>query len=175
MGIPPCGHKAREQGVMIKVFASCQPNQKAGDPCYSVEGVEFSEEDQCMYFNSNKQLTENQTSIKGDFNKLVCCKGPDDACPAESELKNWKWVDAVSGEIWTNIRLMRSIDRGSQSWYYILLYNEIDEERRTQFKAQAPGILDVADWGYVLASGWGKDPPRSTQDKIRQWTGVSRR
>ena len=61
MGIPPCGHKAREQGVMIKIFASCQPNQRAGDPCYSVEGVQFMEEDQCMRFTSYKQLTESQT------------------------------------------------------------------------------------------------------------------
>ena len=39
LGIPPCGHRAREQGILVKVLASCQPDQKAAEPCHSVEGV----------------------------------------------------------------------------------------------------------------------------------------
>ena len=174
MGIPPCGHKAREQGVMIRILASCQPDQRAGDPCYSVEGVWFSEEDQCMYF-CYKQLTESQTSIWGNFTKLVCCKGPDDACPAESAFKNWKWADAVSGQMCSNIRIVRSKDRGRPAWYYVLLSSG-DEEYISQFNAQSTtGAFDVADWGYVLASGFGEDPPQSIKDKTYKWTWVSRR
>ena len=172
MGIPPCGHTAREQGVMIKIYASCQPYQRAGDPCYSVEAVEFREEDQCMYF-LNKQLTESQTSIWCDFTRLVCCKGPDDACPAESAFKNWKWADAVSGEIGKKVYLVRGIARGRPAWHIVLLSSG-DEEHKSQFLAQvATGTADVADWGYVVASGWGKDPPQSVKDKIDNWTRVS--
>ena len=174
MGIPPCGHKARERGVMIKIAASCLPDQRAGDPCYSVEGVEFSEEDQGMYFRF-KQLTESQTSTGANFTKLVCCKGPDDACPAESAFKNWKWADAMSGKMRRNWYTVRGKVRGRPSWYYVLLSSG-DEEYRAQFKASkvATGHIDVADWGYVLASGWGKDPPQSITDKFDLWTWVGR-
>ena len=172
MGIPPCGHKAKELGLMININASCQPDQRAGDPCYSVEGVEFSEEDQCMYF-CYKQLTKSQTSIWGNFTKLVCCKEPDDACPAESAFENWKWADAVSGEMRSNRYIVIGKDRGRPGWHCVLLSSG-DEEYRAQFLAQvATGNVDVADWGYILASGWGEGPPQSIMEKTEQWTWVS--
>ena len=173
MGIPPCGHKARELGLMIKIYASCQLDQRAGDPCYSVEGVKFIEEDQYMGF-YRKQLTESQTSILGNFTKLVCCKGPDDACPVESAFKNWKWADAVSGEMRRNHYIVRGKDGERPAWHVVQLSSG-DEEYRAQFKAQlATGTINTADWGYVLASGFGKDPPQSIKDKIDRWTWVSR-
>ena len=158
---------------MISINASCQPDQRAGDPCYSVEGVEFSEEDQCMSFYS-KQLTESQKSIWGNFTKLVCCKGPDDACPAESAFKNWKWADAVSGEMRSNRYIVRGEDRGRPGWHYVLLSSG-DEEYRAKYKAQVAtgNDINLDDWGYVLASGWGEDPPQSIKDKINNWTWVS--
>ena len=173
MGIPPCGHKVREQGVMIRIYASCQPGQRAGDPCYSVEGLEFSEEEQCVYF-LNKQLTESQTTLKGDFTRLVCCKEPDDACPAESAFKNWKWADVVSGKMCSNHRIVRGTDRGRPAWFFIIRSSG-DEEHVAQYNAQfATGdTMNLADWGYVVASGWGEDPPQSIKDKIAAWTRVS--
>lgn len=36
-GITPCGHRARERKLLLRVFASCQPTQKAVEPCYSIE------------------------------------------------------------------------------------------------------------------------------------------
>ena len=157
---------------MIKIHASCQPNQKAGDPCYSVEGVRFSEEDQCMHFTSIQKLTESQTSIWGNFTQLVCCKGPNDACHAESAFKNWKWADAVSGKMHSNCYIVRGEDRGRPGWYYVLLSSG-DEEYVARYKVQlTTGHTNLADWGYILASGWGKDPPQSMKDKINNWTQV---
>ena len=160
---------------MIKIFASCQPDQRAGDPCYSVEGVQFSEEKQCMSFHSNKKLTESQTSIGGDFTNLVCCKGPDDTCPAESAFKNWKWADAVSGEIGNKVYIVRGKDRGRPAWHYVILSSG-DEEHIAQFRARttppATETIRVNEWGYIVASGWGKDPPQSMKDKIENWTRV---
>ena len=159
---------------MIRVFASCQPNQKAGDPCYSVEAVEFREEDQCMYF-LNKQLTKSQTTLKGEFTKLVCCKGPDDACPAKSVFKNWKWVDvATSDKMRRNIYCVRDTDRGRPVWHYVLL-SSAEKEYVAHFKAEVAidYSINFAYWGYVLASGWGEDPPQNIEDKIDEWTCVS--
>ena len=167
MGIPPCGHKAREQGVLIKVFASCLPDQKAGDLHYSLEGVELDENR--LIISRNKQLTDTQTTMWGDFTKLVCCREPDNPC-REGTFKNWRWQ--MSGKIRRSIRLVRGKDRGRPAWHYTLLSSG-DEENVDRFKAQyATGTINVADWGYVLASGWGEDPPESVEDKVLSWTTV---
>lgn len=61
-GIPPCEHGAREQGVLIKVFASCEADQEAVEPCYSVEGMEFNEYETLTYMYYFRK-TVNETVI----------------------------------------------------------------------------------------------------------------
>ena len=44
------------------------------------------------------------------------------------------------------------------SWRYIIL--DDNEDKKKKFLAQAKmGVVDLADYGQVLKSGWGKDPP----------------
>ena len=96
--------------------------------------------------------------------------------PAESAFKNWKWADTVSGKMRSNVRIVRGTDRGRPAWHYVLLSSG-DEEYSAHYQAQlaTETAIDVADWGYVQTSGWGKDPPQSITDKIDLWTWVSRR
>ena len=170
LGIPPCGHKARENGVLIKVFTSCQTHQKAGDPCYSLEGV-TDKEDQWIGFWRNKQLSENQTTQGGDFTKLMCLRDPDGPCQADN-FNEWRWKDAVSGEMQQAIRHVQYIDRGRPAWYYVLLSSG-DEEHVSACKAQVrTGTVNIADWGHILLSGWGENAPQHIHDKVNQWTLV---
>ena len=111
LGIPPCGHRAREQGILIKVFASCQPDQKAAEPCYSVEGVNVNNDGTLLYY-TRKQASETQTFCATDFTKLVCCRGPDELCRSEGALKNWTWQDAVNGGLKSRLIFFRGKDRG---------------------------------------------------------------
>ena len=39
-GVQPCGHKARERGMIIKVFASCRSNETPTKYCFSVSGTD---------------------------------------------------------------------------------------------------------------------------------------
>ena len=161
--IPPCGHKARESGVLIKVITSCKPHQKAGDPCYSLEGVEFDKENQCITF-WNEQLSESQrTWGRGDFTTLVCLRDPDRPCRAD-KFNNWRWEDAVSGEMRraTYTVTVTGTDRGRPCWHYMLLSSG-NEEHVSAFKAQLrTGRVNVADWG--------KDMPQDIKDKVYNWT-----
>jgi len=172
LGIPPCGHKARERGVLIKVITSCQGNQKAAEPCFSTDGTYVNSNDGIPCFIGIK-LTERQTSVHADFTKLVCCRDPGNPCPADDAFKNWKWDDAVSGEMRRNIYPVRGKDRGRPAWHYVLLSSG-DEDHVQGFKEQCrTGIIDVADWGYIIVSGWGEDPPNNIRDKVYNWTFVS--
>ena len=47
--IPPCGHRARENRALVKVFASCQPDQEATEPGYSVEAVTVEDDGSITY------------------------------------------------------------------------------------------------------------------------------
>ena len=61
------------------------------------------------------------------------------------------------------IYLVRGKDRGKPAWHYVLVEKLLFGLflKRTQ-----GGSLDVEDFGKVLKSGWGVDPPAGTKDKI---------
>ena len=172
LGIPPCGHKARERGVLIEVCASCQGNQKASEPCFSTDGAYVDANDGFLRFRRNKQLTKHQTTMIADFTQLVCCRDPGNHCPAEDAFKNWKWDDAVSGEMRRNIYLVRGKDEGRPAWHYVLLSSGDEDHVQGFWDEVKTGTLDVADWGYVIVSDWGEDPPHNTRDKVGGWTWV---
>ena len=61
------------------------------------------------------------------------------------------------------IYLGRGKDRGRAVWHYVLVKKHL---LGLLLKRVKGGSLDVADFGDILRSGWGKDPPQGTIDKI---------
>ena len=173
LGIPPCGHKARERGVLIEVCASCQGNQKASEPCFSTDGTYVDANRGTIWFKCD-HLTEHQTSMITDFTKLVCCRDTGSPCPADDAFKNWKWNDAVSGEMRRNIYLVRGKDKGRPAWHYALLSRGDEDHVQGFFDKLKTGTMDIADWSYIIVSGWGEDPPHNIRAKVLNWTCVCR-
>ena len=168
LGIPPCGHRAREQGILLRVFASCQPDQKAAEPSYSVEAVTVL--DDGTKISSAKQLTQ-QRSAWFAGTKLVCCRAPDSPCP-KNTFQHLKWEDGVDGKLST--RWIKKKEGGADKWYYIMLHRAGDEYAAAfdaQFKRDP--ALQLSDWGYVLESGQGTDIPQEIHDKVDDWTTVA--
>ena len=166
LGIPPCGHRARENGALVQVFASCQPNEEAAEPCHSIEAVTV-EDDGCFTVHP-KQLTQ-QKVIWFDSTALVCCRGPDSPCP-KNTFKHLKWENAVEK---TSIHEIKRKEGGRDMWYYIILHRAGDayrEEFLSRFAKDS--TLRLSDWGYVLESGEGKDIPQVVKDKVCKWTAV---
>ena len=168
LGIPPCGHRARERGVLIKVVASCQPDQKAAGPCYSVEATKVYA-DGTQRTNA-KQLTQ-QRPTWFDDTQLVCCRGPDSPCP-KNTFTHLKWEDNVSGCL--QVKSVKRKEGDAYKWYYIML-NRASEEYGSTFSSQfaKDSAMCLSDWGYVLESGEGRDIPQEIQDKVRKWTRVA--
>ena len=54
-------------------------------------------------------------------------------------------------------------DKGRAAWHYVLVKKHL---LGLFLKRSKGGSLDVADFGAVLRSGWGEDPPEGTTDKI---------
>ena len=154
LGIPPCGHRAREQGILVRVYASCQPDQKATEPCYSV-----------------KSVTVLQRSAWFDGTQLVCCRAPDSPCPRNT-FQHLKWEDGLDRKF--NKHWIKRKEGGAYKWYYIMLHRAGDEYAEA-FDAQCKRdpALQLSDWGYVLESGQGTDIPQEIHDKVRDWTTMA--
>ena len=61
------------------------------------------------------------------------------------------------------IYLVRGKDKGRAAWHYVLAKKHL---LGLFLKVTNGGSIDVADFGDILRSGWGKDPPEGTIDKI---------
>lgn len=61
------------------------------------------------------------------------------------------------------IYLVRGKDRGKPAWHYVAVQKALIGLFNKKTKG---GSLDVAKYGTLLASGWGKDPPESKRKQI---------
>ena len=166
--IPPCGHRAREKGTLIKVIASCRPDEEAGEPCYSIEALKI--EDDGSTIDYAEQLTH-QKSVWFDSTRLVCYKDPDSPCP-KTTFQHLKWDDAVDQSM--NIQSGKRNEGGRDMWYYIMLHRAgkaYQEAFISEFTKDR--TLRLRDWGYVLESGEGTDIPQEIKDKVRNWTTIA--
>ena len=61
--------------------------------------------------------------------------------------------------------LVRGKDKGRAAWHYVLVKKHL---LGLFLKRTNGGSLDVADFGDVLRSGWGMDPPEGTGNKLQK-------
>lgn len=61
------------------------------------------------------------------------------------------------------VYLVRGKDKNRPAWHYVL----VDKVKKEMFLAAAKsGSLDVKDYGEILYSGWGENPPEDIRKKI---------
>ena len=161
-GVQPCGHKAREKGMVIKVHASCKSNEIPTEYRSSASGLTNDKNTGTVGHYTSKQLLETQTTNSIDSSKLRCkSKTIDEPCTLQPGYTWRKWREG------NRLYLVRGKDRGKPAWHYVLV--EDDEDTLKKYKAKvASGSIDVADYGQVLKSGWGRDPPKHVKDEIHK-------
>ena len=83
-------------------------------------------------------------------------------CLLESEANvNMKYNENASQRIY----LVRGKDRGKPAWHYV----QVEKVLLPLFLRRTNGgHLDVADFGLVLKSGWGKNPPENVRKNINE-------
>ena len=156
LGIPACGHHSRDQGILLKCFCSCQHNQEATLMAL-INKVELNDKGSIIF--PFKKLESGQNLCYSDFRSIRCSKKASEPC--ELNELSFKWEDRLlKGD---RIYLVRGKDKGKQAWHYVL----VDEDKIEAFNAMVnTGTIDVADYGTVLHSGWGQDPPKDIKRKI---------
>ena len=71
----------------------------------------------------------------------------------------------IAGRFKQNVYLVNSPMGDNSAWYYILL----DGLKKPIFEAKiGKEALDLKDYGQILYSGWGAEPPADIQKKIEE-------
>ena len=82
-------------------------------------------------------------------------------CLLESEADvNMKYNENAGERIY----LLRGRNRGKPAWYYV----QVEKVLLPLFLRCIGGDLDVADFGLILKSGWGKDPPENVRKNVNE-------
>ncbi|MDD9331292.1 MAG: hypothetical protein PV340_01305 [Wolbachia sp.] len=128
---------------------------------------------------SSGNTKEQALGTKGKISELASKKPEPQQQEAFSETEGIKSKSrAVNGRSFADatrrsrsdlIYLVRGKDRGKSAWHYVL----VDKEKREMFLAKSrTGSMDVADYGEIIHSGWGENPPQEIVDKINEEFGL---
>ena len=158
--IPSCGHHTREKQLLLKVYASCAPDQIATEAWFVSNAVVNDSTTHRLYFGGKS--TENQLPTVCDFTRLRCSQDPYKKCDAD---ESWSWNDAFvhGGTLKRRLYLVRGKDRGRPAWHYVLVRTESIGEFLKRIDS---GTVDVANYGKVITSGWGTDPPENIKQRF---------
>ena len=158
-GVRPCGHSAKEKGILITVYASCQPQERAATNCFFVLAATDDPAVGTLCYYTTMALNKSQHCYGARTTTVTCKKSAEEACTLRPEFTWRKWREEE------RIYLVRGKDQGQAVWHYVLLDDD-PEKTRELYQAAASGHYDLSDYGKVLKSGWGEDPPQEVKDEI---------
>ena len=164
-GVRPCGHSATEKGILLKVYAACEAGQDTAELCYFTRAMEL-REDGFVHHWTSKELSDQQRTHGVDFTAIRCGKGKEEECSIASD-STW----STASEVFSNrLFILRGKDQGQLAWCYVLLDDDVEKIRDFKHKTQGENTgkytINVTEYGLVLKSGFGKDPPQDAQDWI---------
>ena len=173
MNIGACGHQAREHGILMKIGTACLSDETAWDTQFSSSGVTLN--DGRLMFHAHKDIgpkDHKQTTLFMDFTKARCFSKTEASCQLDSIplTVRWNWKDLTNKSKKNHLRaqIMRGKDQGRQCWYAVLVV----EHKLEQFNA-AFGTVVLADYGHIIVSGWGEDPPEETKKLLKTYEPTS--
>lgn len=159
LGIPSCGHHTREAGLLLKVYCSCKENQTALPFVFCQEAVSTDDHKQYLYYASKKIGAWQDTQITS-FITIRCSKQPTERCEIPA-LHSWE--DRLSDP--ELLQLVRGSDRGRPAWHYVRVHSQKFNEFKER-TSSGQETINASDFGRVVMSGFGKDPPDDKKHKV---------
>ena len=165
-GVRPCGHSAADKGIFLKIIASCKPHEIAASPCYSVRTIDNDKNSGNIIHNVIRELRSTQHPCGYDFTQIRCTHALEEPCALPPDY-TWQRMDQTQ-----RVFLVRGKDGGQPAWHYVLLVDDeatIDKfKRETQGEQAGKLSVNVADYGQILKSGWGRDPPNDVKEWVEK-------
>jgi hypothetical protein len=164
VGVQPCGHSARAANILLKVRTSSRSHEVPHTLLYSARGRGSDKNTGAFYVRSNGYEVEQYQHIRNLDGTVVACKSGltfEDPCALT---ENYTWHKKSEAE---RTYLVRGKDKGRPAWHYVLVVD--DDETLEMFHTHVKsGNVDVSNFGYVVKSGWGQDPPKAVREEIDQ-------
>ena len=159
--VQPCGHKANEKGMLIKVYAACLPTQIPTKFQLTVYGGGNDKISGDKYTKSSEYLLDTQHTYSTNSTRLRCSgETIDDRCTLKEQFTWMQW------RIYNRIHLEKWNDGSQLCWQYIKLID--DEEVIHNVKL---GRSKALENGVVLRKGVGEGPLECAKQWINQEYG----
>ena len=168
-GVQPCGHSARDKGILIKLFVSCQSNRVPYRLLYSIRGCANDKNNGNIFIRPNGFEVAQAQLISSIISTYIRCerKSITEQC---TQKPGYTWHKLSASN---RIYEIKGKDRGRPAWHYVLLVD--DQDTIDKFKELTHGenagnnTINVSDYGQVLKSGWGEEPPNDVQEWIENY------
>lgn len=160
-GVRPCGHSAKDRGILLKIFASCLSHQVPRQLDHSVYTCR--NDKNTGFFTMGGYNSDVQNSICEDFTKVRCGQpeiSSECLCLPQANWHTWSMRS----------RIRKVCDRTNNMWIFLLL---VDEDE-TILRFSTAESVDIADYGQVLKAGYGQEPSREDYESIMQQYAVYR-
>ena len=167
-GVKPCAHSAKDKEILISIHASCRSYEIPHQLKFTLHGCGNDKNTGYLWnWVDGKELAKDQ-HIKRANGLLIQCenKSIDDSCTLGQESS---WSKFVLND---RIYLVRGNDREQPAWHYVLLVDDEETIRKfvevTQGANAGKNTVSMNDYGQVLKSGWGHDPPNDVKDWMQK-------
>lgn len=163
-GVGPCGHKAREKGILIKVYTSCLSHQTPRQLAYSVYGCCNDKNTGEMAFQKLSDTISLATKVS-DAQHVRCWDFTIVTCGQKSIADDCLCLPQANWQMWSAKKRLYTVDgrdKGRKAWHIILA---VDDDctnlifvEMTQGENSGTLTANLQDYGTVLKSGWGDGP-----------------
>ena len=173
-GVGPCGHSARDKGILIKVLVSCLSHQVPRQLTHSVYGTSNDKNTGDMGFTRccdsidlGAKVAEDQ-HVRGIDSTMVMCgqKSIDDECQCLPGATCQRW--SAKKRIYT----VRGKDGDRKMWHMTLVVDDdatiLQFVEKTQGENRGKLDINVIDYGVILKSGWGEGPSEEEKQSAMQ-------
>ena len=148
----------------MKVVCSCQPDQIGSSLIYSARGQRNDKNTGVWYGKKNLPIADDQITVLDDFTEITCEKSPEEECAL---LPNYTFQEKRKR---SRIYKVAGTDRGRPAWHIALLVDDPETirllEEKTQGENRGTQTVSLNDYGVVLKSGQGQDPPQEVMDWV---------
>ena len=164
-GVLPCGHSGKEKGMLLSVTSSCTRVEVPYCLLYAIRAIVNDKNTGTLAsLDEGCQLTERQ-HLRKVTTLQITCENKSIDIPCNLRL-DYTWRKKREAE---RVYLVRglNVERGWPVWQYVMLVD--DEVMVEMFKeAISQGRVDVRDYGQVLESGQGENPPNEVKDRMEK-------
>ena len=165
-GIGPCGHAAKEKGIMVQVIASCMPNELPTELILSTYHFKNEKNTKIVEFHGRfrtKKACDGQHPSNVSFNEIRCRGEVITSSCTMAPGSTWStWSKRERIFLVKNCHSFNNITH--TEWKYVLLPDDDKLICEIAFDEDINDQKDLEDLGQILMTAWGDEVPNELEE-----------